>query len=95
MPYARKVDANHTAIVRALKAVGASVQSLAMVGNGCPDLLVGFRGQNFALEVKDGEKSPSRRVLTPDEEDWHSEWRGSVVTVHTVDEALRTIGAIQ
>ncbi len=89
-----RVDGNQTEIVRALRAVGATVQSLASVGKGCPDLLVGFRGQNYALEIKDGNKPPSARKLTPDEKRWHDEWRGRVVVVESTDDALRTIGAI-
>lgn len=95
MRRAAKVDANHGDIVRALRAVGCSVQSLAMVGAGCPDLAVGYRGRNFLLEVKDGSKAPSARKLTPDEARWHEGWRGTVVTVRTVDEALRAVGALR
>ena len=28
------------------------VRSLAVVGDGCPDLLVGFNGKTFLIEVK-------------------------------------------
>ena len=76
----------------ALRAAGASVQSLASVGKGCPDLAVGFRGVNYFLEVKDGSLSPSRRQLTDDQKDWHGSWRGNVVNVNSVDEALKAIG---
>lgn len=88
-----RVDANQAAIVDALRAIGASVQSLAMVGRGVPDLLVGFRAQTFLLEVKDGAKAPSARRLTPDEAAWHAGWRGQVATVASIEEALHAIGA--
>ena len=89
-----KVDANHSDIVTALRAVGASVQSLASVGKGVPDLLVGFRDATYLLEVKDGAKVPSKRRLTPDEAEWISAWRGDYVrVVNSVDEALVAIGA--
>src|SRR3972149_1571025 len=65
-----RTDANHTEIVNALQAIGASVTSLADVGGGCPDLLVGYRGQNMLLEVKDGRKPPSARGLAPAEQKW-------------------------
>ena len=87
-----RVDANHAEIVRALRQVGASVQSLADIGKGCPDLLVGFRGDTFLLEIKDGSKPPSARVLTPDEGAWLACWRGSPYhVVSSVDEALEAI----
>lgn len=88
-----RVDANQAAIVEALRAIGASVESLAMVGRGVPDLAVGFRAQNYFLEVKDGAKPPSARRLTPDEAAWHDGWRGQVATVASVEEALHAIGA--
>lgn len=92
MRRAAKVDANQADIVEALRAVGATVQPLHMVGDGCPDLLVGYRVQNFIMEVKDGDKPPSRRKLTPDQVDWHSEWRGQKAVVKTPEEALAVIG---
>jgi hypothetical protein len=33
-----------------------------MVGRGVPDLLVGWRGTNLLLEVKDGNKPQSARI---------------------------------
>ena len=91
MRRAARVDANQPEIVAALRRCGCTVQSLAMVGKGCPDLLVGFRGQNVLLEVKDGAKPPSRRRLTPDETTWHASWRGQVVTVASIEDALNVI----
>ena len=89
-----RIDANQPAIVRKLKAIGASVQSLADVGDGCPDLLVGFRGETFVLEVKDGSKPPSKRALTEDQRVWHGRWRGQVDVVNNEDEAVKAIGAV-
>lgn len=37
-------DRNQPAIVAALRGIGATVQPLHAVGQGCPDLLVGYRG---------------------------------------------------
>lgn len=89
-----KVDANHGEIVAALEVVGASVRSLASVGDGCLDLLVGFRGTNYYMEVKDGSKPPSARKLTGDEQDEIDRWRGQCCVVECVDDAYRAIGLI-
>lgn len=87
------VDANQGEIVAALRGVlGCSVVSLAQLGRGVPDLLVGFRGINTVLEVKDGGKPPSKRKLTPDEAESHAAWRGQVAVVTNVDEAFRAVG---
>ena len=76
-----KVDANQAAIVDAFRKHGASVLSLASVGNGCPDLLVGFSGKTHLIEVKDGTKPTSERRLTPDQRKWFDTWRGGLVVV--------------
>ena len=81
-----KVDANHKQIVSSLRAIGATVQSLANIGNGCPDILVGYHGKNFLFEIK-GPKAK----LTEAEEVWHRVWRGSVRTIRSFDEAYNVI----
>ena len=90
----RKVDDNQEAIVAALRRVGASVQSLAAIGKGCPDLLVAYRWNTVVMEVKDGAKPPSAQKLTEDEQEWHARWKDVVYIVRNVDEALKAIGAI-
>lgn len=83
MRRAAKVDSNHGDVVEALRAAGASVQSLAAIGKGCPDLLVGYRGMWLLFEVKDGTRSPSRRKLTPDQEEWIKASKGGAVWLIT------------
>ena len=88
---AAKVDANQGEIVKALRAHGATVQSLAAVGHGCPDLLVGYQGVTYLMEIKDGSLPPSRKRLTPDEAAWHASWKGLAAVIESVDEALACI----
>ena len=82
MRRAPRIDANHAAIVEALREhPGVSVQSLAGVANGCPDLLVGVAGSTYVVEVKDGDKPLSHRSFTPDQVTWIEQWNGSPVVV--------------
>jgi hypothetical protein len=90
--WASAVDANQSEIVSMLRTVGCTVQLLHKVGQGCPDLLVGYRGQNLLLEVKDGELSPSARKLTDRQVEWHRDWRGQVAVVCNVREAMAALG---
>lgn len=84
-----RVDANQAEVVEALRKAGATVQSLASVGGGCPDLLVGYRGVNHLVEIKDGSKPPSGRRLTEDEAAWHRAWTGEQVEViESVEDAM-------
>ena len=85
-----KSDATTKVIVAALRAAGAIVHYLDphSSGAGLPDLLCGFRGYSYLMEVK--------RVggkLTPSQATWHAEWKGDHVhVVHTAIEALNVIG---
>jgi hypothetical protein len=88
---ASRVDANQSAIVKALRDMGATVQPLHSVGNGCPDLLVGWKSKNLLVEVKDGAKPPSAQKLTPDQVKWHSEWRGQKIVVNSIDAAIELL----
>ena len=89
-----RIDANQPEIVAALRDIGATVEPTHYVGRGFPDIVVGFRGITYLMEIKDGSKPPSRRRLTVDERDWHDQWRGQVCVVNSADEALKAIGAI-
>jgi len=96
MRRAARIDANQEQVVSALRAAGATVQSLAGVGVGVPDLLVGYQGKTLLLEVKDGKKPPSERRLTEDQVRWHGAWRGGpLAVVDGVDAALRTLGVMK
>ena len=81
-----KIDDNHTSIVKALRQCGVSVESLAPIGGGKPDLLCGYHGKNYLLEVKyaGGE-------LTPDQKKFFSTWRGQVNKVETFEEAWAVV----
>ena len=82
-----RIDVNHALIVEALRKAGCTVQSLAKVGDGCPDLLVGRAGKNYLLEVKD-----AHGVMEPNQIAWHATWNGHVATVRTVDVAFAAVG---
>lgn len=89
--YARKMDENQPAVVRALRSVGACVETI-----GTPvDLLVGIRAQTFLLELKDGSKAPSERRLTPLQERFFRCWPGGpLLKVESAEEALEAIGVV-
>jgi hypothetical protein len=91
MRRAAKVDANHADVVKALRDMGCSVCDLSAVGKGCPDLLVTspiYPFETLLMEVKDGGKPPSARKLTADQEKFHARWKGRIVVVSSVTEAL-------
>lgn len=93
MRHRPRTDANHAQIVQALRDCGCQVLSLAAIGKGCPDLLVGTPCGLVLVEVKDGDKPPSKRKLTKDEREFHLRWSEHVRVVESVEEALKMIGA--
>ena len=81
MRKAARIDSNQREIVAFLKIIGASVTSLAAVGRGCPDLLVGFKGMNYLFEIK-GEKGKVSNC----QQLWHASWNGMVHVIRSVDD---------
>ena len=71
MRRAARVDANQQAVIDALRAHGAYVWII-----GLPvDLLVGYKGHTFLMEVKDGPK----KKLTNLQEDFFMNWPGATL----------------
>lgn len=92
MRIASRVDDNQPRIVQAFRRMGARVQVLSHVGKGFPDLLICVRGRLALVEVKDGDKSESRRKLTADEARWHEEWADApVFIISSVEEAAKLL----
>ena len=83
----KRVDSTQVQIVKELRRLGMEVEHLHMVGKGCPDILVGFKGKNVLLEIKKDEKSK----LTPDQVLWHRSWKGQVAVVTNVIDAVKVI----
>lgn len=72
------------------------MQPLHSVHDGVPDLLVGYQGRNFLMEIKDGLKVASARKLTPCQIEWHQNWTGQAAIVTSTEEAIALLkGEIQ
>lgn len=83
-----KVDKNQPFIVSAFRKLGYSVLHLHMVGRGCPDIAVGKAGKNYLIEIKDGEEVPSKRKLTPQEQEFHNDWKGQIAIIESLDDVM-------
>lgn len=95
MRRAAKTDANHQEIVAAFRKLGCSVLPLHVVGGGCPDLAVGKNKKTILVEVKDGNKPPSARTLTKDEQKFHAEWLGSLTVVQDLSDVIALVKALE
>ena len=85
MRRAARADGNQKEIVEYIrKRYEATVAHTHMIGQGFPDIVIGYRGANYLVEIKDGSKSPSERALTKEESLWHAEWCGQVCIISSV-----------
>lgn len=93
-------DAAEPAIIDALRAAGASVHQLN--GKDILDLLVGYRGVTYLLEVKsrltntrkDGHTRKSTTKVSAGQMAFMESWKGGPTrVVHTPEEALYAVGA--
>lgn len=83
-------DKNQAPIVEALRKAGAVVWEIRSTGarRGLPDLMCGYAGRTWLLEVK----QPGGK-LSPEQERFAGTWRGGpVATVTTPEEALAAVG---
>lgn len=85
--YAARRDANESEIIEALRAVGATVVQVSE--SGYPDLLVGFAGVNYLIEVK-----AKKGKLTDDQWTFFKIWGEQCDVARTSEEALKIIGAL-
>jgi hypothetical protein len=87
------IDANHNQIVRDLEGLHYSVLNLAMVGEDCPDVLVGGNTAdgrskiNVLVEIK-----TRTGQLTPGQREFQETWRGPRIVARSTADVLRAFG---
>ena len=86
--YKKRVDENQSQLVNTFIALGASVLNLSRVGQGCPDLLIGYKNKSVLVEIKKDAKA----VFTEPQIKFMQNWRGGTVSrIDSVDAAIRLI----
>jgi Holliday junction resolvase len=81
---AHRHDLNQSAIVRVLRDAGATVVITADIGGGFPDLVVGWRGKTYLVEVKNLTQLSEKQL------EFIERWRGGpVIVLRTVDDVVR------
>jgi len=88
MRHAKRVDANQDAIVQVLRNAGAYVWIISLP----VDLLVGYKGHTFLVEVK----TNAKKRLTALQDDFFKNWSGSTLArIDSPEAALRMIGVLK
>lgn len=86
-----RTDSNHSQIIKDLRKLhSVTVKSVASIKKFC-DIIVGYKDRNYLIEIKDGEKPPSQRKLTPDEKEFHDEWTGQINIALNINDILNII----
>ena len=89
MTYARhRSDDNQTEIVKTFRMLGWYVLIISQLDNCC-DIMVSKHGHTIAVEIKDGNKPPSKRKLSAGEEKFRDEWKGHWELVESIDDVLK------
>jgi hypothetical protein len=92
----KKVDANQKELMTKLRTIpGITVASTHTIGKGFPDIVIGYKGLNYLVEIKDGTKPPSQRKLTKDEEIFHLNWTGQINICNNFFEILKMLNIEQ
>jgi len=92
MTYAKKVDANHSVIVKALRDLGCSVFDTSRVAGGFPDLVVGKNSKTALVEVK----SDAKAKFTAAQQLFIMNWKGSTVCrIHDVEGAINLVKTLE
>lgn len=91
MRRACRVDNNQKEIVIGLRNYGATVLVTSQLKN-CFDILVGYNGINYIMEIKDGKKTKSKTKLTDGEIGFKNKWKGGeYYIVKSLEEAIEVI----
>lgn len=88
-----KPDANQAEIIEALRAIPeCSVLVLSAVGNACPDILIGYRGANLLVELKNPDVHYNPKLPTMVKQaEFRKSWKGQVVQAYTLKEIITTM----
>lgn len=88
MAFAKRIDVNQPEIVAFFRQLGFSVLVMSQLGKGAPDIACGFDGVTYFFEIKDGNKPPSKRKLTPDELEFMTGWKGHYQVIDCIEDVV-------
>ena len=94
MRRAARTDDNQQDIISEFRRLGCSVLDMSRLGEGTPDLLIGYAGQCMLVEVKNGKKPPSKRVLTGPQIDFWMSWKANPRVVKNLDDVAKTVNVL-
>lgn len=92
---AKRVDGNQRQIISALEAAGASVVDASRMGQGFPDLVIGYRNVTLLMECKDPKTAYGKKGANQNQKAFMETWKGGpVAIVDGPEAALRALGVL-
>ena len=82
-----RVDNNQKELVNFAKQHGCTIAHLHTLGRGIPDLLIGYQGRNYLVEIKSSENG----TLTNDEKTFFDSWRGDAAVITNKKDLIRLL----
>lgn len=89
-----RVDDNQRDITQTLRQLNISVAITSKLGDGFPDLVLGYDGHNYLIELKDFKKPKSQKKLTDCEAQFLRVWQGQYAVCETLSDILKAIGYV-
>lgn len=80
----KRIDNNQKQVTNELRSLGFSVTLTHEIGKGFPDMVVGFGGVNYMVELKNNDKAK----LTNDEQEFAWLWNGQVNHHSTTEQII-------
>ena len=90
MRHTHRKDEIQDVVVSYLRASGVSV---SVIGKPV-DLMIGFRGKTWPLELKSGHKGYAK-ALNERQQKFKDNWSGEVLVFHSLQDAIDWIGAVK
>lgn len=85
----KKTDKNQKEIISTLRAVGASVVDTSAVGRGFPDIVVGYKGRTYLIEIKNPD---TKGKLNARQIEFKHQWAGHYSVVDSAKSAIQVLG---
>jgi len=97
-----KTDENQQEIIDQLKSLPYRLSMIAthQLGGGFPDLVIGYKGRNLLVEIKNPEWATRTELvdpfemLTEDEESFLMQWEGEYIIAFDIDPILDWIAGV-
>ena len=85
------IDKNQAYIIEGLHVVGASTLRLNSLGGGVFDILIGYNGRNYLMEIKNPCTSHGQG-LSPEQMEFQKHWNGGCFVCRTLEEVFLVLG---